>query len=290
MKILLIGKTGQLGADIARNNKHHELTAPDRSVLDIRSRESIDAALDDHRPDVVINTAALEDVPLCEADPASAFAVNCTAARDLAGASNRFGALFVGFSTDYVFDGEKKAPYLEDDKPSPVQMYGISRLAGEFAALSAAPLNTILVRTCGLYGRTRGRSKGGNFIDKRIEEARSQEPLEMGGDQIVSPTYTNDLSKALLQLLDHPLRAPGVYHLVNEGKCSWYEFTLAIYEIMGLTAVIKPVDRSGKSGDISRPLYSALANTKARSLGITLPPWRNALERYLLDNYELHKW
>jgi dTDP-4-dehydrorhamnose reductase len=246
--------------------------------------------LNDYRPEAVVNTVAFDDVPLCETDPANAFMINCAAVRDLAVACRGLGAVFVTFSTDYVFDGEKKALYEEDDKPAPLQMYGISRLAGEFAALSVAPENTMIIRTCGLYGVTDAQARGVNFVDKRIEDAQSQAPLPMGGDQIVSPTYTRDLSKAVLQLIEHPGRTPGIYHLVNEGKCSWYEFTKAIYEIMGFTVAIKPVDRSGKSGGIRRPLYSALANTRARKLGIILPPWRNGLERYLLEKHGPGKW
>jgi dTDP-4-dehydrorhamnose reductase len=285
MRILLIGKTSQLGIDILRNNAAHEIYAPDPAVLDICSRESIQAVVNDYRPEAVINTVSFHNVPLCESDPSSAFAVNCVAVRDLAAACCRIGALFVTFSTDYVFDGEKKASYLEDDNPVPLQMFGITRLAGEFAALSAASQHALIVRTCGLYGLSEPGTGNKNFVDQRVEDAEARRQIEMGGDQVVSPTYTHDLSRAVLQLIEHPQRTPGTYHLVNEGKCSWFEFTKAICEIMGLTVKVKPVDRSGKSGDISRPLYSALVNTKASSLGITLPPWRNALERYLQEKY-----
>ncbi len=287
MKILLIGKTGQLGIDLLRNNTDHDIYAPDLAVLDICSREIVNTVLDDYRPEIVINTVSFHDVPLCESDPISAFSVNCIAVRDLAIACRNIGALFITFSTDYVFDGEKKASYLEDDKPAPLQMFGITRLAGEFAALSTAPRHAVVIRTCGLYGISEAGSKGKNFVDQRVEDAEAQRQFEMGGDQVVSPTYTHDLSKAVLQLIEHPDRTPGVYHLVNEGKCSWYEFTKAIFEIMGLTVKMKPVDRSGKIGDLNRPLYSALVNTRARALGINLPPWRNALERYLQEKYRL---
>jgi dTDP-4-dehydrorhamnose reductase len=203
----------------------------------------------------------------------------------VAAACAAVGAMFVTFSTDYVFDGEKKASYVEDDKPAPLQMYGISRLAGEFAALSSAPGKAAIIRSCGLYGNS-GSGKGGkNFVDQRIADAETGLVQEMGGDQVVSPTYTGDLSKAVLRLIEHPGFAPGIFHLVNEGKCSWFEFTKAIYDIMGMSVKVRPVDRSGKGGDINRPLYSALANTKARALGIVLPPWRNALERYLKGKY-----
>ncbi len=285
MKILLIGKTGQLGGDILRNNTGHEIIAPDRKVLDIRSRDAIDAVIDDARPDVVINTAAFHNVPLCESDPSNAFNVNCVAVRDLARACNRVQAVFVSFSTDYVFNGEKKALYTEDDKPAPLQIYGVTRAAGEYIALSVAPEYSIIIRTCGLYGISGAQSKGGNFVDKRIQDAEKHVFLEITNDEIVSPTSTHDLSKAVLQLIEHPQRKPGIYHLVNEGRCSWYDFTKAIYEIMGFTVNIKPLDRGGKSGDMRRPLYSALANIKARNFGIVLPSWRNALERYIRAKY-----
>jgi len=285
MKILLIGKTGQLGGDILRNNKSYEIYAPDRATLDICSRDSINTVIEAYRPEVVINTGAFHNVPQCETDPINAFKVNCVAVRDLATACNHVKALFVTFSTDYVFDGEKKALYNEDDQPSPLQIYGITRIAGEYAALSAAHDESIVIRTCGLYGISGAQSKGGNFVDKRIEDAKNHTSLEMGSDQIVSPTYTHDLSKAVLQLIEHPQRKPGIYHLVNEGECSWYELTKAIYEIMGLSVKVTPLDRGGKNGDMRRPLYSALANTKARSLGIILPHWRDALESYLKEKH-----
>lgn len=283
MKILLVGKTGQLGGDLLRTNTDHEIVAPDRSELDIRSQDAISAAIDRYRPDAVINTAAFHNVPLCETEPENAFRVNCVAVRDLAAACARISALFVTFSSDYVFGGEKRTPYLEDDRPAPLQIYGMTRLAGEHAALSSAPGHAIVIRTCGLYGASGAQSKGGNFVDNRIKDAKTRASMEMGSDQIVSPTSTHDLSKAVLRLIEHPAKKPGIYHLVNEGECSWYEFTKAIYEIMGLAVKVTPVDRKGRSGDMRRPLYSALANTKARALGIVLPPWRDALERYLKE-------
>lgn len=287
MKILLIGKTGQLGGDILRSNLNHDIIAPDRTELDIRSRDSIHSAVDRYRPEAVINTAAFHNVPLCETEPETAFAVNCVAVRDLAEACNRSGSLLVTFSSDYVFGGDKRTPYHEDDKPAPLQIYGMSRLVGEYAALSAAPGRALVIRTCGLYGVSGAQSKGGNFVDKRIEDAKSHSSIKMGNDQIVSPTSTDDLSKAVLQLIESPKKEGGIYHLVNEGECSWYEFTRAIYEIMGINAKVIPVDRGGRSGDMRRPLYSALANTRARTLGITLPPWRDALERYLQKKYNI---
>jgi len=282
MKILLIGKTGQLGSDLLRNNPGHEIYAPAEDVFDITVREGIDRGMGSFKPDVVINTAAFHNVPLCETEYEQAFKVNCVAVRDLALACKEIGAIFVTFSTDYVFSGEKRRPYLEDDLPSPLQMYGISKVAGEYAARAAAPDHAIIVRTCGLYGRQGTWGKGGgNFVDKRIEDARSATTLEMGSDQVVCPTCTDDLSNAIFQLIENPALRPDIYHLVNEGECTWYEFTRAIYAIMEIRVEVIPVDRKGLTGTMRRPLYSVLANTKAKKMGVFLPHWQDALERYL---------
>ena len=209
MKILLIGKTGQLGGDIIRNGAGHEIHAHDETTLDITVPEAVRAAIAELRPDVVINTAAFHNVPKCETEPLEAFRVNCVAVRDLAAACNEAGCRLVTFSSDYVFGGEKRTPYREDDHPAPLQMYGISRLAGEHAALSTGPDHAVVIRTCGLYGVSGAASKGGNFVDQRIADARRGGPIEMGCDQTVSPTWTGDLSRAVLQLIAHPGLRPG---------------------------------------------------------------------------------
>jgi dTDP-4-dehydrorhamnose reductase len=285
MKILLFGKTGQLGGDILRNGCGHEIHAHDETTLDITVPGAVRAAIADLRPDVVINTAAFHNVPRCETEPLEAFRVNCAAVRDLAVACRNAGTLFVTFSTDYVFGGEKRTPYLEDDRPAPLQMYGISKLAGEFAALSSSPDRSVVIRTCGLYGISGAASKGGNFVDQRIADAKAGGTLEIGCDQTVSPTYTEDLARATLTLITRHRPAPGIYHLVNEGECSWYEFSLAIYELMNLNVQVIPVDHKGVSGDMKRPLYSVLANTKAKDLHVELPHWKDALRRYLRAKY-----
>lgn len=285
MRILLIGRTGQLGSDLLRHNPGHEIAGPERSELDIARPEQIRAALSRYAPELVINCAAFHNVPLCDEEPEQAFRINCVAVRDLAAASRETGARLITFSSDYVFGGDKRTPYAEDDLPRPVQVYGITRLAGEHAALAAAPDHAVVIRTCGLYGEAGSRSRGGNFVDGRVADARGGKTLEMATEQIVAPTCTEDLSKAVLSLVAHPALEPGVYHLVNEGQCSWYEFTVAILETLGMPAKVIPVDRGGRTGAIRRPLYSVLGNNKARKLGIALPHWREALERYLSKKY-----
>src|SRR5258706_1603816 len=285
MRILLIGRTGQLGGDLLRQNRGHEIAAPGRAELDITHAEQVREAIGRHRPELVINCAAFHNVPLCEEQPEQAFLVNCVAVWNLAASCREAGARLVTFSSDYVFGGERREPWDEDDAPHPLQVYGISRLAGEHAALSAAPDHAIVIRTCGLYGESGARSKGGNFVDGRVADLRAGRAIEMASEQIVAPTSSEDLSKAVLALGAHPSLRSGIYHLVNEGQCSWYELTVAIAEILGISATITPVARQGLPGSLRRPLYSVLANRKARALGIVLAPWRDALERYLMRRF-----
>ena len=288
MKLLLIGATGQLGGDLLRNNTRHEIHAPGRDELDLARPDQAAAVVRRQKPDVILNCAAFHNVPLCEEQPDQAFLTNCVAVRNLAALSAEVGAWFVTFSSDYVFGGEgKRTPYLEEDRPAPLQIYGITRLAGEHAALAVAPQRSVVIRTCGLYGRSGAQSKGGNFVDGRVADARAGRRIEMASEQIVAPTSTDDLSRAVLELIEHPRLAPGIYHLVNEGECSWYELTRAIVEILGLNTEVAPVDRGGHTGNMRRPLYSVLANTRARALGITLRPWREALREYLEYKYPI---
>jgi dTDP-4-dehydrorhamnose reductase len=285
MRLLLIGRSGQLGGDLLRNNPGHDIEAPGRAELDLTRPDQVRAAIARYRPDLVVNCAAFHNVPLCEEQPEQAFRVNCIAVRDLANACREANARLFTFSSDYVFGGDRRSPYGEDDLPGPLQVYGISRLAGEHAALAAAPGHAVVIRTCGLYGESGARSKGGNFVDGRVADARAGKTIEMASEQVVAPTSTADLSRAVFALAGLPALEPGIYHLVNEGQCSWYELTVAIVEILGLPGRVVPVDRQGRTGTMRRPLYSVLANRKARRLGITLAPWRDALERYLRRRY-----
>jgi dTDP-4-dehydrorhamnose reductase len=285
MRILLIGAGGQLGSDLIKNNPGHEIIAPHRTELDVTHKDAISVVLRETKPDWVINTAAFHNVPLCEEQPERAFRVNCVAVRDLGLACEKHGARLLTFSTDYVFDGEQRKPYREDDCPAPLQIYGLSKLAGERIAKAVAAELVVIVRTCGLYGYSGAASKGGNFVDKRVNDGQSVSALEMSCDQTVCPTSTDDLSKAVYDLLAKIKQGSGIYHLVNEGECTWYEFTRAIFECLGVETQVHPVDRGGRTGLMRRPRYSVLENTRARALGVTLPSWQNALTRYLRERH-----
>lgn len=166
-----------------------------------------------------------------------------------------------------------------------MQIYGVTRAAGEFVAMAVAPQNTIIIRSCGLYGVLGAKSKEGNFVDKRINDAKINKRMEISCEQIVSPTYTHDLSLAVLSLIEKQNLEHGIYHLVNEGVCSWYDFTKTIYKLMKIDIELVVVNRNGLDNGMHRPLYSALANTKAKQIGIVLPHWEDAIKRYLQEKY-----
>lgn len=282
MKILLIGKTGQLGADIIKLAKH-DIVAPSRNELDLRNKESL-KFIDKIKPDLIINTAAYHQLPQCEINPAEAFWINSIAVYELATLSKNTGSVFITLSTDYVFDGKKKTPYIESDSPHPLQVYGISKFAGELAAMSAWE-KTFVIRTCGLYGYQGCRSKGGNFVENRIRDSQKS-LLEISNDEVVCPTSSQSLAMAILKLIESGLHEPGIYHLVSEGQCSWYEFTCAVFEILKIKTPVIPINRGGCFENVFRPSYSVLSNTKAKSLNIVLPHWRESLQNYLCGRSE----
>ena len=292
MKLLIIGKTGQLGSALIDRalSSNFTVVAPPRNELDItkvKNNSKFLRLLEINKPDVVINTAAYNNVVECESNLLYSFDVNCFAVKNMTEMCDKLSIPFITFSTDYVFDGITQTPYIETDTPHPINMYGISKLSGEYASLIYD--NTIVIRTCGLYGlnSTSTKSGRGNFIDNRILDSKSNKFLYIRCDQTVSPTFVNDLSKAILQLIDRQQsnKKYNLYHLVNEGLCTWYELTCEIYKILNIDTEVIPVNRHGMDGTMKRPLFSALRNERAKELGIVLPHWKDALRRYLKIKY-----
>lgn len=282
MKILLIGKNGQLGAEINRQSleRKYEISVFGREELDITDSNKVNQEIESYEPDIVINTSAFHVVPVCEDEPEQAFLVNAISLKSLAEFCEEKKIKLITYSTDYVFDGLKGSPYIEDDKPNPLQIYGLSKLAGEYIVLNYSP-NSIVIRTCVVYGGKEGsRSKKGNFILNILQQAEKEKSIDVASEQIVSPTYSADLAEATLKLVEHA-NTKGLYHLVNEGYCSFAEFAQEAIKLKGLNTRIIPVDRKGISGKLKRPFFSALKNTEAANLGIKLPPWQDALKRYV---------
>ncbi len=282
MRLLVLGKTGQLGSQLSAQGARHgfEVTALGHSDLDVTDRGAIESALDGGRPQLVVNATASHVVPECEQRPDQAFAVNAAAVKFLAEACHARGIDFATYSTDYVFDGRKGSPYLEDDAPHPLQTYGVSKYAGELLARLYHP-GAVIIRTCGVYGGPTGsRAKKGNFILNLLRDTQGKTELEVSSEQIVNPTYAEELAAASLELL-RTRPEGGLYHLASEGSCSWAEFAAAAMEQTGRRTKILPVDRGGHSGAARRPRFSALTNQRAAARGVRLSEWRSGLERYL---------
>jgi len=277
VKYLIIGSTGQLGQAFAQRlgDAAVAVTRPD---FDLTRKGAADALLDTHRPEVVLNCAAYNHVDRAEVEPAEAFAVNAWGVKDLAQACARVGAFLVHFSTDYVFglDEARRSPYTENDLPGPVNVYGTSKLAGEYLIRSTTR-GHLVVRTCGLYGRLASGGKKTNFVEAILRQAASGKPVQVVDDQICSPTYVPDLVDAVLECLHRGVS--GIIHLVNAGAISWYEFACAIVHFAGVSADIRPIPSSERGSLARRPVYSALAS--ARKEAPVLRSWESALRDYL---------
>ncbi len=279
MKVAIIGANGQLGTDLVEvfGKEAIPLTHKDLDVTDFESLK----ILKELKPDVIINTAAYVRVDDAELYPEKAFAVNAIGALNVARIAEEIGAINVYISTDYVFDGENGEPYTEEDMPNPINVYGTSKYAGEIFTKNYSSRHYI-IRVASLYGKAGASGKGGNFVEWVIEKAKHGEELKIVNDQFMSPTHAKDVAGTLKEFLELKPEF-GIYHMVNEGFCSWYEFTRAIFEILGWDIEIKPIKSSELNRLARRPRFSALENEKLKKLGIRVPGWREGLREYLKE-------
>ena len=280
MKVALIGADGQLGSDLMKALKDHDLLPLYYPDFDVTKPAVAKEILSKLKPEIVINTAAYHRVDECEDNPQESFRVNSIAIRDLALLCRELDLVLVHFSTDYVFDGKKKNPYTEDDVPNPLSVYATSKLTGEYFVRNI--LNRyFLIRTCGLYGEAGCWGKGTNFVDIMISLEKKGHPLRVVNDQWITPTSTAELAVRIEELIqtDHF----GLYHLTNEGQCTWFEFAEAIFSLLGKKPDIVPVDTETYGAKALRPPYSVLENKKAKEIGLTdFSPWKEALRDYLI--------
>jgi dTDP-4-dehydrorhamnose reductase len=247
--------------------------------LDVCDAESVARTLRDARPDVVFNASAYNAVDAAEGDPGAAFEVNALAVLHLGRACREAGALLVHFSTDYVFDGGDSAPIPEERCPRPLSVYGASKLAGEALAAASGTAH-VVVRTSALFATGGSRVKGGSFVERILERARSGQALRVVSDQVFAPTYAPDLARAAIALAESGAR--GLVHVTNDGACSWHELAVAALEAAGLAAPVAPINASDLGAPAARPRYSVLDTSRYRALG--LPPlrhWRAALREML---------
>lgn len=279
MKVLVIGHLGQLGSDLKKVFADEQLTLKGRHDLPVHDAAAVTAGIEECRPEIILNCSAFHRVDDCEDEPAQAFEVNVFGVRNLALAARRANAVLVHFSTDYVFDGGQRHPYVESDAPLPRCIYGVSKAAGEMMLASIWPKHFIC-RVSGLYGYAGSRDKGSNFVEMMIGKARQQQTIRVVNDQVLTPTNTLDAATAVRRLVG--TQAYGLYHLTNTGESSWHEFTVAICDLAGCATEIIPVASSEFSTKANRPTYSVLDNRRYRELGFSdMPHWHDALTRYI---------
>jgi dTDP-4-dehydrorhamnose reductase len=276
MKILILGHKGMLGSDlILRLFAFHEVTGKDIEDLDIASADACEGLISETKPDIVINAAAYTDVDGCETNREKCFSVNAEGVKNIALACGDRGIKVVHFSTDYVFDGKKGTPYVEDDTCNPINVYGQSKLAGE-QYLQQFSKDFLLIRSAWLYGKN-----GKNFVKTIVDKARINKQLEVVDDQVGSPTFTWDLAGAVQLLIEG--KYSGTFHVTNRGKCSWYEFAKRILKSACIDDVtVKPIKSNVLARPANRPHFSVLSCRKfIESTGKTMRYWQVALDDYI---------
>ena len=275
MKILITGANGQLGNEmrvLSQKNPQHTCFFTDVQELDISDKEAVKSFVAQNGIDVIVNCAAYTAVDKAEDNEALCDRLNHLAPGYLAEAAEACGASLIQISTDYVFDGTAHIPYAEDTPPCPNSVYGRTKLAGEQAAAEKCA-RTVIIRTAWLYS-----TFGNNFVKTMLRLGRERDNLGVVFDQIGTPTYARDLAAAIYHIIDHGI-VPGTYHFSNEGVCSWYDFTVAIHRLAGITTCkVSPLHTDEYPAKAPRPHYSVLDKTKIkRTYGMDIPHWEESL-------------
>lgn len=279
MRAAIFGGEGMLGRDLAEvfGSEAVPLTHAD---ADIRDPGAVADVIERSDPEAVILAAAFHDVPRCETEPDNAFAVNALGALHVARACAAAGLKLVFVSTDYVFAGNLGRPCTEEDLTGPLNLYGVSKRAGELAVLQAHPQAQV-VRTCGLYGLNPCRAKKGHTIVEMILGRLAKgEPLRMVNDEFAAPTWTLDLARQIKVILERG--GPGIYHAVNPPGGSWYDFACTVRGLSGFSTPIEPVPAATFPSAVKKPPYAVLKNARLEREGLLImPPMPEALAGYL---------
>jgi dTDP-4-dehydrorhamnose reductase len=277
MRILVTGAAGQLGAAIARDYAGRANLVPvTRESLDIGDAGAVDTLMAREHPDAVINCAAYTDVDGAEDHAVDALRVNTMAVGALARAADAAGAMFVHYSSDFVFDGLADRPYTEDDEPAPQSVYASSKLLGEWFAADCR--RHYVLRVESLFGGSPRRSS----VDRIVDAIRNREPARVFVDRTVTPSYVHDVADATWRLIAAGA-PPGVYHCVNSGVTTWFELAKEIGRQLGVEPNLVPVKVADVPMRARRPQYAALSSAKLARAGIQMPAWQEALRRHLQE-------
>lgn len=278
MLVLVTGVNGQLGNDVVKEltAKGHEAVGVGRSELDITDESAVSSYVQNLSPEAIIHCAAYTNVDAAETDQEGAYKVNALGTKYLAEAAKFVGAKMVYVSTDYVFDGAGTEPYEVNHPTKPLGVYGETKLVGE-KFLQETLKKHFIVRTAWVYG-----INGNNFVKTMLKLGQDRKELGVVYDQVGSPTYTVDLAKFLVELIDS--EKYGVYHASNEGVCSWHEFAVEIFKQAGMEIQVNPLTSDQFPRPAARPKYSVLSKKKIKEEGFTpLRDWKEALREYLKE-------
>ena len=275
MNILITGCNGQMGNEmqlLEKENPQHTYYNTDVAELDITDQQAIERFVDEHAIDGIVNCAAYTAVDKAESNEALCQLLNAEAPAYLAHAVGRRGGWMVQISTDYVFDGTKHTPYVEDDDTCPNSVYGRTKLVGEINVQKLCE-RSMIIRTAWLYS-----TFGNNFVKTMIRLGHEKPELGVIFDQIGTPTYARDLARVIMTAIEQGIR-PGIYHFSNEGVTSWYDFTKAIHRLAGITTCrVRPLHTAEYPTPAARPHYSVLDKTKIKqTYGIDIPHWEESL-------------
>lgn len=281
LKVLVTGANGQLGQElnkISASYQQLELIFADRQTLDITKLEQVTTFVEQHHIDAIVNAAAYTAVDQAEDDSEQAHLVNHQAVHNLGKVAQQFHLKLVHLSTDYVFDGASCVPYTVNHPTNPKGVYGFSKLKGEQALADLNLPNAIVIRTAWVYSEF-----GANFVKTMLRLGKERENLSVIYDQIGSPTYAEDLARAILDILPQiDNEKVEIYHYTNEGVCSWYDFAQAIFELKDVSCNVTAIASSAYPTKATRPHYSVLDKDKIKThFGITIPYWRDALKKCL---------
>jgi dTDP-4-dehydrorhamnose reductase len=278
MRVVVAGARGLLGAAILREFSDTDLHAFDHAQLDIASASSVADRLSAARPDVVINCAAYNDVDGAEREVDAALRTNALGALSLARAARDAGAIFVHYSTDFVFDGESNRPYVEDDAPNPLGVYAASKLLGEWFSRDCP--RAYVLRVESLFGHAGPGSARRGSLAMIVESIRNGKEVPVFVDRTVSPTYTVDIARATRLVIERRLPA-GLYHCVNSGFATWLEIAEDISRMLELPLRPRLLTLETANLVARRPRYCALSPSKLADAGVVMPSWTDAVRRYL---------
>jgi dTDP-4-dehydrorhamnose reductase len=275
MKITIFGASGLLGKALMREWAGDEVVGLSSRDADIRDVQRVKQLVEELKPKWIVLAAAYTDVDGCESNRELAFSVNRDGAVNVAAAATSVGSRLLFLSSDYVFDGKKKSPYEINDIRNPQSVYGRSKAEAEVRLADLMP-GCCIVRTSWLFG------VGGKcFPDTILKLGASRPAIDVVNDQRGCPTYAVDLARAIVQLCHKD--AQGIVHITNRGDCSWFEFAGEIVKTAGLHAEVRPVSSAQMARPAPRPAYSILSQTSLQHLGISMPAWQDALQRYLTE-------